>query len=155
MAHPRIMQPAGETPTGLHTTRLTARRMPDDLLREASERLGVISLLAGVLWFISPAFDHFVLFSKGVPGWAQFTMSDGVCVLAILASLALFLYSRRGEHDSRALLDLGLVYMIVQSFALGVIMHWDPIPVSMPIFPMISWLGVIVIMFAAIVPSTP
>jgi len=129
--------------------------MPDDLLREASERLGVISLVAGALWFLSPAFDHFVLRAKGAPDWALFSFSDGVCVLAILASLALFVYSRRGEHNPRFVLDLGLVYMIVQSFALGVIMHWDPIPEHMPVFPMITWLGVMVIMFAAIVPSSP
>src|SRR5437764_1083807 len=125
------------------------RHLPEDLLREASHRLGVMSLLAGVLWFVNPAIDHIVLWaiSPADPRWAQFQGTDGISLAAIALSLALFFYSRRSDRNPRVILDLGLVYMVLMAFALGVVMHWDPVPAHMPIFPMITWIGVMVLMF--------
>ena len=34
-------------------------------------------------------------------------------------------------------------------------MHWEPLPAGFPPVPMITWIGAIMLMFAAIVPSTP
>src|SRR4029453_10926258 len=34
-------------------------------------------------------------------------------------------------------------------------MHWNPVPKGTSVMPAISWLGAIVLMFAAMLPSTP
>ncbi len=52
------------------------------------------------------------------------------------------------------MLDLGLVYMVLTAVALGHMFHWDPMPRDLRIAPEISWIGAVVLMFAAIVPST-
>ena len=52
-----IAPPPGSTPVGRAGPR-RRRGIPDDLLREASSRLGVLSLLAAVLWVVSLALDH-------------------------------------------------------------------------------------------------
>lgn len=52
-------------------------------------------------------------------------------------------------------MDLGLVYMVLTSAAIGLISHLDPIPEGWPVYPMITWLGAVVLMFAAIVPNAP
>ncbi|MBI4503845.1 MAG: serine/threonine protein kinase, partial [Gemmatimonadetes bacterium] len=51
--------------------------------------------------------------------------------------------------------DLGLVYMVVSALALGGMMHWSPIPEDWVLNPMISWVGPVILMFAAVVPFTP
>jgi len=70
-------------------------------------------------------------------------------------SLGLFAYTRRGQRDPRFVLDLGLWYMIFTAFALSQLFHLGGIPVSGTTLPEISWVGAIILMFAAIVPSTP
>jgi hypothetical protein len=37
----------------------------------------------------------------------------------------------------------------------GLLLHWEHVPVSWPVSPMISWVGVVVLMFSAIVTSAP
>src|SRR5436190_2877793 len=44
--------------------------------------------------------------------------------------------------------------MIVTAILAGVILHWDPVPHS-PTMPTISWLGIIVLLFAATLPNDP
>ena len=53
------------------------------------------------------------------------------------------------------MLDLGLGYMVFTAFGIGLVAHWQAPPARMPVFPIISWVGAVVLIFAAIVPSTP
>ena len=50
----QIGPPLGTTPAGLERTRGYPREFPTDLLREASQRLAIISLVGAVLWVIGP-----------------------------------------------------------------------------------------------------
>ena len=79
----------------------------------------------------------------------------------IITSLALYAYTRR-NHSSKRILDLGLAYMIADAFGTGVMFHVgtvffrDHLPnVKVAVAPEISWIGVVILMFAAIVPSSP
>lgn len=72
------------------TSSSKVRAIPNDLLREASLRLSVISLLGATLWL-----------------------------------------------------------------ALGLISHWGPVRAGWQMSPVISWNGVITLIFAAVVPNTP
>ncbi len=133
------------------------RALPDDLLREASRRLAVISLLGAALWTVGTALAHFTERSlrPGKANALDLDAHDAIAGASILVSLALFLYARRGDRDPRLVLHLGLGYMVFTAFALGNMIHWGPMPAGMPVFPMISWIGVVVLMFAAIVPAAP
>jgi serine/threonine-protein kinase len=158
MPNPRLIgRFSPSTPAELKSTRAGARPLPDDLLRGACQRLGVLSLLAAMLWLVASALDHlaFRAMSHAEPRWARFWATDSVSVGGILVSLALFFYTRRTDRNPRFILDLGLVYMVLMALGLGVIMHWDPVPTHFPVLPMISWIGVTVLMFAAIVPNSP
>jgi serine/threonine protein kinase len=46
------------------------------------------------------------------------------------------------------------VYLVFTALALGLMFHWEPMPTYQQIAPEISWIGAVVLMFAAIVPST-
>jgi serine/threonine protein kinase len=44
---------------------------------------------------------------------------------------------------------------VFTAFGLGLTFHWAPVAADQSIAPAISWIGAVVLMFAAIVPSTP
>jgi serine/threonine protein kinase len=145
------------TPADLTRSRDRTRELPHDLLREASLRLGIMSLLFAVLWIVGVVLGH--LAARAIypdhPRWMQFDITDAIALASVIASLALFVYTRRGERDPKFVLDLGLWYMVFTAFALAVMFHLGGVPQGGAILPEISWVGAVVLMFAAIVPSTP
>jgi hypothetical protein len=151
----RIGPPLATTPAELKGPRGEPRPLPPDLLREASRRLETMLLLASVLWVIGPALAHVALHAINPldPRWSSLGPTDAVAGVSLLGSLALFAYIRRSHRDPRFILDLGLAYMVLASAALGLLLHWEP--PAMSAGPMITWIGAIVLMTAAFVPSPP
>jgi len=145
------------TPADLKRSHGRGRDLPDDLLRAASLRLGAASLLLAVLWVIGVIGGH--LAARAIfpdsPRWRVFDVTDAIASVSVIVSLALYVYIRKAERDPRFLLDLGLGYMIFTAFALAVMFHLGGIPTSGMVFPEISWVGAVILIFAAIVPSTP
>jgi hypothetical protein len=133
---------------------LRSRPVPFDLLREASRRLRVVALLCAGLWTFGFVLHHVGLHVLGLD-WLRIHVPDAIIGGEIAVSLALYVYAGRGERDPRAILDLGLVYMVVLAVGAGQMFHWQAMPAHTPVAPMISWIGVIVLMFAAIIPTTP
>jgi serine/threonine-protein kinase len=156
MTKPRLIgRHLTTTPSGPRGFGEPRHDIPDDLLREAANRLGIISLIGVVLWTLGATLAHVAMRSMGDPGWNQFLFTDGIVALGILTSLAFFFYSRHSRLASRSLLDLGLVYLVVTSFEIGLIWHWGVIPRGMRVQPEFTWIGTLVLMFAAIVPNAP
>jgi eukaryotic-like serine/threonine-protein kinase len=143
--------------SGPSDTPAPSRKLPTDLLREAERRLGIMCLLGAALWAIATILDRFASRAMGLEGPHAATLraTDVISGVSILVSLALYAYTRTSNRDPRVALDLGLVYLVLTGLALGLVVHWEPPPPSWPIFPMISWIGVATLMFAAIIPSTP
>ena len=110
------------------------RVVPDDLLRDASRRLGIMSLLAGVLWFVGTALGHYAARSIGLgdPNWSRLDGGDAIAAVCVTLSLLLFAYSRKGERNPRRTLDLGLAYMVFTAGALGLVFHWARDPEMCP-----------------------
>ena len=144
------------TPVEVRRARSTGGELPADLLREASTRLGILSLLVAVLWIVGVAFGH--LATRAIvpgPRWRQLDVSDVVGAISVLFSLALYAYIRRNDREPGFILNLGLVYLVAVSFALAVMFHWHPVPSSWQVLPEISWLGALVLIFPAILPTRP
>jgi serine/threonine-protein kinase len=156
MTSPKIIRQAPTSTPAVSRTTSAHRVLPDDLLREASRRLGIVALTGAMLWILGTVLDHVAVYfmSHGAPRPHQAIATDVIAGASVLVSLAVFFYTRRSERDPRSILDLGLVYMILTSIALGMVMHWEHVPSSWPVLPGISWIGAVVLMFAAIVPST-
>jgi serine/threonine protein kinase len=117
-----------------------------------------MSLVACGLWILGSVLGHLALrsMSHGDPEWRRLTAGDGIAASSVLVSLLLFVYTRRGDRDPRNILNLGLAYMVFTAFALGLTFHWAPTPTTThDLSPQISWIGAVVLMSAAIVPSTP
>jgi serine/threonine-protein kinase len=156
MTKPRLIgRVLTTTPSGRTILGEPRRDIPDDLLREAADRLGIISLLGVVLWTLAGGLGHVAMRAAGDPGWNRFLFTDGIVALGTLTSLAFYFYSRRSRLAPGYLLDLGLAYLVVTSFEIGMIWHWGVIPHGMQVRPEFTWIGPLVLMFAAIVPNAP
>jgi serine/threonine-protein kinase len=146
--------PPGSTPAHAGARRSRRRPIPLDLLNQASRRLQIIALLAAVLWVLSTVLYHVLdrMIAAGDTRWMYLQPSDGIVVIGVVLSLALYVYLRRGSHDPRFTLDLGLVYMIALAFLIGNLVHWEPVDHG-PTAPNLSWNGVVVLLFAATLPN--
>lgn len=116
-----------------------------------------MSLVAGGLWTLGAVLGHLALrsMSHGGPEWLRLDVGDAIVVSSVATSLLLFAYTRKGDRDPRAILDLGLAYMVFTAAALSLTFHWRQMPLNQGVSPEISWIGAVVLMSAAIVPSTP
>jgi serine/threonine protein kinase len=116
-----------------------------------------MSLLLGALWVVGVAGGHLAARALGRPQWMDLDIGDGIAFVSVLLSVALFAYTRRrADRDPRFVLDLGLLYLVATAFAIALIFHLTGLPGSgAAVLPEISWVGTIVLMFAAIVPTPP
>jgi serine/threonine-protein kinase len=158
MANPQLIGPvAGGTSSKAAASRGLRRVIPDDLLRDASRRLGIMSLVAAGLWLVASVLGHLAERTMHLGGreWYRLDGGDAIAAACVTVSLLLFAYTRQSGRNPRRIMDLGLVYMIFTAGALGLVFHWQPMFSTQRIVPQISWIGAVVLMFAAIVPSTP
>jgi MFS family permease len=158
MTDPQLIGPvAGTTPADSGLSEERVRSLPYDLLKEASRRLKIMSLIAAALWILGTVGDRIALLAMthGNRIWLHWQATDVIAGASVLVSLALFFYIHRGNHDPGMILNLGQVYLVVTAFALGMMTHWFQVPKEWPVSPMISWIGAVVLMSAAIVPNSP
>ena len=156
MPKPELIAPkASTTPRSFGGSSGRERATPNDLLKQAARRLKIMSLLATAIWTASSIAWHIQLGSaSGTLGFAPYQLSDNIAVVAVIGSLAMFLYARSAKTDPKLIPNLGLAYMVLTAAAIGLITHWsiDPRIAAMPILPTISWVGVVILMFAAVIP---
>src|SRR4051812_9421217 len=153
-----IGPPPASTPSSLLRSGSRTREIPDDLLREASLRLGILSLLGAVLWTVGTLAGHLaarVLSAGNHTEWAGFETTDAIAVVMVVVSLALFAFTRRSKRDPAMILDIGLGYLVLGSLALAMLWHVGELPPGYLLTTQISWVGALLLMFAAIVPTPP
>ena len=153
-----IVRLARDTSTEPKSVSGRVRALPDDLLRQASRRVEIMTLVAAGLWTLAPALGHLavLLTDPGDRRWAQFNIVDGIAASCVAISLTVFFYLRTGRRNAAFVMDLALVYMVVMAFGIGVLIHWgEPSFVPTDMRPMITWIGPIILITAAIVPADP
>ena len=151
-----IRPPTDTTPTEAAAARGRPRALPDDFLREASARLGIMSLVAAGLWVAGTILGRLAMQTmqgEGAMGLGL-TLGDAIAAVSVVASLLLFAYTRNPNRDPQRILDIGLAYMVLTALALGLTFHSGPILPTLSVAPQISWVGAVILMFSAIIPST-
>jgi serine/threonine-protein kinase len=133
------------------------RDLPRDILQQASRRLAItalmIAMMYGVAWLLARA--ALAKLSGGIFDQQLTLGADLIVLTTIGVSLGLCHHARKGDCDPQVTLDIGLVYLVAIAVSLGLLWHWVPLPHDWPITPMITWIGPIMLMFAALLPSTP
>src|SRR5262249_41836429 len=143
MSDPQLIGPVPlSTPAD---SKSRACSVPYDLLKDASKRLEIMSLVATSLWVLGTIAGRFAGVALGIPLWRwQFT--DWITFAAVAASMGLFFYIRSSDRDPQFILDLGLVYMVFTSGAIGLMVHYLQHPAVYPAPPMVSWIGAVILM---------
>ena len=155
MPAPDIIGPEpSSTPATLRSRGGSTRALPADLLREASRRLGILAVTGGTLWILGPVLERLArrTISPNDPSWRMFGVPDLIEGMGLLASVAMFWYTRRRDRNPQRVLDAGLFYLIFTGLLIGLIWHWQPTHEYMQVIPTITWVGVMMLMFSAMVP---
>jgi tRNA A-37 threonylcarbamoyl transferase component Bud32 len=158
MSYAKLIGPSpASTPSSLLRSKSRSREIPEDLLREASLRLGIMSLLGAVLWTVGTLAGHLAtrVMASSTAEWANFESTDAIAVVMVILSLALFAYTRTSKRDPAVILEIGLAYLVLGSLALGMLWHVGTPPPGYQLTTQISWVGAVLLMFAAIVPTPP
>jgi hypothetical protein len=149
---------ARDTPADLKTGSGHRRQLPPDLLRQASSRLQILALIGAGLWLSGPALGHLALYltSPGNPRAGEFGLTDLVATTAFLMSVGLYLFLRGRERDFGFIMNLALAYMIACAAGIALMFHLDArLTGTMDTKPIITWIGPVILMFAALVPGSP
>jgi hypothetical protein len=152
---PTSSETAVRRPSALPTP--NGQGLPEDLLREASRRLAVLCLISAFIWAVNLGLLNFVYVVPGVVPtdrvasyWKWRTVYDLVGTMNIIVSLGLLWYTRRGKGSARFLLDLALVYEVFTALSVALLDYAEPGPTEG-----VSWIAVIILLFASMAPSTP
>src|SRR5438094_7558997 len=138
--------------SGPTTTGARGSALPPDLLREAGRRLGIVARLVVALAVINLTLAH-TLFPRLDLAWSW--VADVIVSSVGLLSLGVFLYTRRGKADPASFVTLGLAYEVVVAAAVATVEHSSLSPTAMTAGPTVSRLALVILIFSAIVPSTP
>jgi serine/threonine-protein kinase len=117
-----------------------------------------MSLLGAILWVLATLAYHLAMRAMAPPedsSWLRLSVTDGIALAAAIVSVALFVYTRKPNRHPKHILDLGLAHLVVTAMAISLVMHWRAAPHGTAVAPTITWVGAVVLMFAAIVPNAP
>ena len=152
MSTSRLIQALRSPFSGPPSSGPRASALPPDLLREAGRRLGILARLVVVLAVINLALAH-LLFPRLHVAWP--VVGDVVVSSVALLSLGVYLYTRRAVADPASFVTLGLVYEVVVAAAVAAVEHASLSTTAMTAGPTVSRLTLVILIFSAIVPSTP
>jgi eukaryotic-like serine/threonine-protein kinase len=132
-----------------------AEELPEDLLREATHRLGLLAAVWAGLFVIGIVMNDVVaplldLQMRDLIPWDR--PADVVALFSIAASVWLWWYTRRLTCNPRRALDIALVYEVLLALGVGVVNQWQPHRV---LAGRLSWICALVLIFPMIVPNTP
>ena len=142
------------TPTS-RAGRARSDELPDDLLREATQRLGILALVWAALYVIGFVMNDLLaplvdMDMRDLIPWGR--PADVVALLSISVSLLLCWYTRRLTCRPRRALDLALVYEVFLALGIGIVNQWEP---HRLLAGRLSWICALILIFPMIVPNTP
>ena len=145
----RRLEPA-LTPWG----RTTATRvdLPDAIIQGISRRLSILSVVAALLWGVSLFLNNW--FPPGFGGLGAFAFpwpGNLVAALGMAMAAGMWLFLHVGRAGEVAL-DVGLGFLVVNAFAIGLLDEWAVREVRVR---SVSWIAMVILVYAMNAPSTP
>src|SRR4030081_3551558 len=114
MSDPRFIgRVPATTPAEPGIPRERRRAIPYDLLKDASRRLGIMSLLAAVLWLLGTLAYYLARRAMTDPRWSKLQITDAIAAASVAVSVALYFYTRGQNRNLTPILDLWLVYFVL------------------------------------------
>jgi tRNA A-37 threonylcarbamoyl transferase component Bud32 len=150
----RVVARIDRTPTaGAPDSRRGTGRIPEELLSEQVQRLAVFAAVVGAVWAFGLFMDLVVLpvaKGTGIRNWRAIPIE----VVATIVSAAMCAFARFSSAGVRAKIDAGLVFMLLNGAGIAAMNAWASLP-PRPDEIHISWITVLILVYAMIAPSTP
>jgi serine/threonine-protein kinase len=128
---------------------------PSDLLSRFAERLRVLALLYAFIFFMAGIFPA-LLFPDDRARFLESFAHWGPGVIGIIMGLLVALAIRSERFPMPAVMNLGLVFEVVSSYAIAAAEFADPQSLEMQRGWLgLSWVAVWVVLFTIVVPTTP
>jgi eukaryotic-like serine/threonine-protein kinase len=128
--------------------------MPAELLRQASKRLRLAALVAGLCFVVSIVFNNLV----DVLGWhtqPHLALRNVLCAAMVVVSGAVAYLAHTGRLPPRRLMRVSLGYQVAVALAISLGDHLEPLPTGGAPLSLISWLCIWIVMFPLVVPASP
>jgi len=127
--------------------------LPKDLLEHSCRRVGIVGMVGVGLWgyaiangLIRPMTG--VLPEAGIA--ATFPMPGNLIAgIGFAVSIALVVVARRLHHAPLLLSNIGLTYLVLSAFLLGLLNQWHPLLIP----GTISWVCLIILVYPSIAPN--
>jgi serine/threonine-protein kinase len=127
-------------------------RLPASLLSDQVRRLAICAGVGGALWAYGMVMD--VVARPLTLGTAIPAKNVAIEIVAMLASVAMWLYVRRSRCVPHAKIAFALVYFVLNAAAVALLNNWMHRPV-MAMSGLLSWNTVVILVAAMIIPGTP
>ena len=149
--HVTLVRPDARAPTA----RGVSSGFPADLLRQSAGRLRVLALLYAFVFFMAGIFPALLL-----PGdRARFLASALLWapgVIGIVVALIVAAVIRRGDIPLPTVMNAGLAFEVVSSYAIAAAEFGDPqLLETHRGFLGLSWVAIWVVLFTVVVPTSP
>ena len=153
MAHEKhkLIAPRIETPSPGEREQTAAGRLPEELLSEQVRRLAVFAAVGAGLWTYGLVMDTLVYpltLGSPIP-----VVNVAMAIVAIVTSVALFLYVPYKGHSPQTKSDAGLLYFVLNAMAVAVLNTWEKMPAIDSMH--LSWNIVTILVSSMIMPATP
>src|SRR3954468_17705430 len=146
-----LMQPEAPGPSGAGVS----SGLPADLLNQSAGRLHVVALLYAFVFFMAGIFPALLLPSEREHFLSSF-VQWGPGVIGIAVGLLMTAVIRSKRLPLPAVMNLGLAFEVVSSYAIAAAEFADPASIEMHRgFLGLSWVAVWVVLFTIVVPTPP
>jgi eukaryotic-like serine/threonine-protein kinase len=152
--HFKTIEPHVSTPVpGGDTAMLATGPLPEEMLNEQVGRLAVFAAVGFSLWTFGFVMEHVTAFAMlQLPGHsaARAKLIEG---LGIGLSSLLFVYARYSKQSPGTKTDVGLAAMVINAALIAMLNSWATPPAAR--LMNLSWITVLVLVYAMTAPSTP
>ena len=147
----KLIAPRTPTPSPGTREETGAGRLPEELLSEQVRRLAVFAAVGAGLWTYGLVMDTLVYpltLGSPIP-----VVNVTMAIVAIVTSVALFLYVRYKGHSPQTKSDAGLAYFVLNAMFVAVLNTWTAMPAIDSMH--LSWNVVTILVSSIIMPATP
>ncbi len=128
--------------------------LPLDLLEQSCRRVGVAALVFAALWMVPVVMNtlvaRWVVAMPGIHRGMAWPWPGALFAgVGVAISLAMFFTAAALHSRPHLLLDLGLGFLVVTAFLIGLWNYWAP-----EHFGGVSWMVVVILVYPAIAPNT-
>jgi serine/threonine-protein kinase len=150
---PRTIAPreSSDSTSGTDSNRVS--RLPAELLSEQAQRLVVFSTVALLLWTFGLMVDSFIMPSLW-KGWVRNWRAIELQIAGVTGSAVMYWYLRRASTSLEGKSNAGIAMMLMHGAGIAAFNAWAVPPAGTDVLR-ISWICLLILMFAMITPTTP